>query len=132
MAYGRSVSFDPPAWILGFVGLAGLMGGWLTGPFPFVYGQRGAELGTIMLENDKVVVRRYLLLPGMPTGMHSHNRDYPLVILQGGTVKVTTLSEGTTRTEKVETGSVAWRTKTTHDSKNVGGSPIEALIVEIK
>jgi hypothetical protein len=86
----------------------------------------------VILENDKVLVRRYVLLPGMPTGMHSHNRDYLRVVLQSGTVEVTALPPGTTQTEKVETRSVAWRTKTTHNSKNVGNGLIEALLIEVK
>ena len=119
------------AWTLVLVGLGSFVIGGLVGPLSGVYGQRGAEPGAVVLENDKVVVRRYLLQPGMATGMHGHSRDYLRVILQGGTVEVTTL-QGPTRTEKVETGSVAWRTKTTHDTKNIGGSPIEGLVIEIK
>ena len=119
------------AWVLVLVGLGVLIVGGLVGLIPWVYGQRGAEPGAVVLENDKVVVRRYLLQPGMSTGMHSHSRDYVRVVLQGGTVEITTL-QGPTRTEKVEAGSVAWRAKTTHDSKNIGGSPIEGLVIEIK
>jgi hypothetical protein len=113
------------------VGLAGFLAGGLVAPLSWVYGQRGAEPGAVVLENDKVVVRRYLLQPGMATGMHNHSQDYLLVILQGGTVEVTTL-QGPIRTEKVEKGLVAWRTKIAHDSKNIGGSPIEGLVIEIK
>jgi hypothetical protein len=31
---------------------------------------------------------------------------------------------GPARTEKVEPGSVAWRTGTTHDTENISGRPI--------
>jgi hypothetical protein len=85
----------------------------------------------VILENDKVVVRRYLLQPGISTGMHSHGRDYLVVILQPGTVEITTL-QGPTRTEKFDRGDVFWRARTTHDSKNLGGAPVEGLVVEIK
>lgn len=119
------------AWAMVLVGLGVFIAGGLVGPLPWVYGQRGAEPGAVVLENDKVVVRRYLLQPGMSAGMHSHSRDYVRVILQGGTLEITTL-QGPTRTEKVEAGSVAWRTKVTHDSKNIGGSPVEGLVIEIK
>lgn len=105
--------------------------GVLAGVFAAAYGQRGAELGTVILENEKVIVRRYFLLPGMPTGMHSHQYDYVRVVLQGGTIKVTPPS-GPSRTEHLETGSVAWRPKTRHDSENVGGGLIEALAIEVK
>lgn len=118
-------------WAMVLVGLGVFIAGGLVGPLPWVYGQRGAEPGAVVLENDKVVVRRYLLQPGMSAGMHSHSRDYLRVILQGGTLEITTL-QGPTRTEKVEAGSVAWRTKVTHDSKNIGGSPVEGLVIEIK
>jgi quercetin dioxygenase-like cupin family protein len=111
-------------WVSFFTGV-------LAGVFATAHGQRGAELGTVILDNEKVIVRRYFLLPGMPTGMHSHQYDYALVVLQGGTVKVTTPS-GPSRTEQLETGSVAWRPKTRHDSENVGGSLIEALTIEVK
>jgi quercetin dioxygenase-like cupin family protein len=86
---------------------------------------------TVLLDNDRLVVRRFFLLPGMLTGMHSHDREYLRIILHGGTVKVTT-STGQSQTEQLEAGSVAWRSKTRHDSENVGGSPVEALLVEIK
>lgn len=118
-------------WALILVGLGGFLAGGLLGPLPWVYGQRGAEPGAVELENDKVVVRRYLLQPGMSTGMHSHSRNYLRVILQGGTVEVT-IPQGPTRTEKVEAGSVVWRPSITHDTKNIGGSPIEGLVIEIK
>ena len=114
----------------------------LIGSFGFLIGaglslispvaaQRGAEPGAVVLENDKVIVRRYLLQPGMSTGMHSHSHDYLRVILQGGTAEITALN-GRTHTEQVEVGSVAWRTKATHNTKNIGGSPIEGLVIEIK
>lgn len=119
------------AWFLLLVGLGGLIVGVLGHPLSKVHGQRGAEPGAIMFENDKVVVRRYLLQPTMSTGMHSHQRDYLLVILQGGTVEVTTL-QGPTRTEKFERGDVAWRTRVTHDSRNIGGGPVEGLAIELK
>ena len=132
MAYrSKATRSRRPVWTLVLAGLGGLLVGGLIDPISWVYGQRGAEPGAVVLENDKVVVRRYLLQPGMSTGMHSHSRDYLRVILQGGTVEITTL-QGPTRTEKVETGSVAWRTKSTHDSKNTGGSPVEGLVIEIK
>jgi quercetin dioxygenase-like cupin family protein len=100
-------------------------------PISWVYGQCGAEPGAVLLENDKVIVRRYLLQLGMSTGMHTHSYDYLRVILQGGTAEVTALN-GPSRTEEIEAGSVAWRAKTAHDTKNVGGSPIEGLVIEIK
>jgi hypothetical protein len=112
-------------------GGVGLFVGALLGPLPSVYGQRGAELGTVLLDNDRFVVRRFFLLPEIPTGMHSHDREYLRIILHGGTVKVTAPT-GQSQTEQLETGSVAWRSKTRHDSENVGGRPVEALLVEIK
>ena len=57
-------------------GGVGFFVGALLGPLPSVYGQRGAELGTVLLDNDRLVGRRFFLLPGMPTGMHSHDREY--------------------------------------------------------
>lgn len=118
-------------WPLLRAGVASFLAGLLMGAISAAYGQRGAELGTVLLENDKVLVRRYFLLLGMPTGMHSHQYDYVRVVLQGGTVKVTPPS-GPSRTEQLETGSVAWRPKTRHDSENVGGSLVEALTIEVK
>jgi quercetin dioxygenase-like cupin family protein len=105
--------------------------GALLGALSAAYGQRAAELGTVILENEKVIVRHYVLLPGMPTGMHSHPYDYVRIILQGGAVKITPPS-GPSQTEHLDTGSVAWRLKTRHDSENVGGSLLEALTIEVK
>lgn len=118
-------------WVIIAIGSIGfVVGGWLSS-ISQVAAQRGAEPGAILLENDKVIVRQYLLQPGMSTGTHSHSHDYLRVILQGGTVEITALN-GATRTEEVEVGSVAWRAKTTHSTKNIGGSPIEGLVIEIK
>lgn len=120
-----------PQWAVIVIGSLGfLVGGWVSALSP-VAAQRGAEPGAILLENDKVIVRQYLLQPGMSTGLHGHGHDYLRVILQGGTVEVTALN-GPTHTEKTETGSVAWRTKATHSTKNIGGGPIEGLVIEIK
>jgi hypothetical protein len=120
-----------PRWTVIVIGsISFLVGGWVSALSP-VAAQRAAEPGAVLLENDRVVVRQYLLQPGMSTGMHGHGHDYLRVILQGGTVEVTALN-GPTRTEKVEVGSVAWRTKTTHSTKNIGGGPIEGLVIEIK
>ena len=85
----------------------------------------------MVLENDQVIVRRYLLQPGLVTGMHTHTHDYLRVILQGGTVEITALN-GPKRTETVATGDVAWRSKETHDTRNIGGGPIEGLVIELK
>jgi hypothetical protein len=107
-----------------------MVGGWI-GSISQVVAQRGAEPGAVVFENDKVVVRQYLLQPGMSTGTHSHGHDYLRVILQGGMVEITALN-GSTQAEKLEAGTVAWRTKATHSTKNIGGSPIEGLVIEIK
>ena len=131
MSKSGATRFSRTPWALLLVGLGSFLAGGLLSPLSQVYGQRGAEPGAVELENDKVVVRRYLLQPGMTTGMHSHSRDYLRVILRGGTVEVTT-PRGPTRTEKVEAGSVAWRPSITHDTKNIGGNPIEGLVIEIK
>jgi hypothetical protein len=118
-------------WVLIVIGSIGVMvGGWISSS-AHVAAQRGAEPGAVMLENDKVVVRHYLLQPGMSTGAHSHSHDYLRVILQGGMVEITALN-GSTQTEKLEAGTVVWRTKATHSTKNIGGSPIEGLVIEIK
>jgi hypothetical protein len=80
----RTKGSNNTVWALVLVGLGVLIAGGLVGLISRVYGQRGAELGTVILENDRVLVRRYVLLPGMSTGMHHHSRDYLRVILQGG------------------------------------------------
>lgn len=121
----------PIPWTLLLVGITGFLLGGVVSPFSQAAAQRGAEPGAVVFENDKIVVRRYLLQPGTSTGMHSHGYDYLRVILQGGTVEVTAL-HGPTRTEKLDAGSVAWRAKASHDTKNIGGGPIEGLVIELK
>ncbi len=111
--------------------VSGFLLGSMVGSGGLVYGQRGAEPGAMVLENDQVIVRRYLLQPGLVTGMHTHAHDYLRVILQGGTVEITALN-GPKRTETVATGDVAWRSKGTHDTRNIGGGPIEGLVIELK
>jgi hypothetical protein len=118
-------------WAIIVIGSIGVIVGVWIGSISQVAAQRGAEPGAVVFENDKVVVRQYLLHPGMSTGTHSHGHDYLRVILQGGMVEITALN-GSTQTEKLEAGTVVWRTKTTHSTKNIGGNPIEGLVIEIK
>ena len=66
----------PTPGMLLLVGIASFLFGSVVSPFSQAATQRGAEPGAVVFENDKIVVRRYLLQPGTSTGMHSHGYDY--------------------------------------------------------
>ena len=90
--------------------------------------------GAILLENDKVVVQRFVFPPGEWEGVHSHPPGQIYIHIKGG--------EWTVRFgEQVEkgyseTGSVGWYgpvpLSADHESVNSGAEPIDLIWVTLK
>lgn len=90
--------------------------------------------GKVLLENDKVVVQRFVFPPGVWEGVHAHPPDQLYVHIRGGTWKV---RHGThVETGFSETGSVGWYgpvpLSADHESVNVGKEPIDLIWVTLK
>ena len=90
--------------------------------------------GEVVLENDKVVVQRYVVQPGEWEGIHSHPGNQLYVHIKGGQWTVRYGTEESTSVS--ETGSVGWQRAVTleerHESGNTGDTPIEFLWVTLK
>ena len=90
--------------------------------------------GELLLENDKVVVQKFIVEPGQWEGVHTHPGDQIYIHIRGG--------EWTVRTGGQETvsnsadGSVGWweaiGADEQHESGNTGDTPIELVWVTLK
>ncbi|MGE0669232.1 MAG: hypothetical protein AB7O49_21990 [Sphingomonadales bacterium] len=98
-----------------------------------------------LLENEKVVVWELVLEPGESTGVHRHELDYVVHVIEGSTLLATdgdganpaevTLRDGDTFCFSVADGiasSGGMRTTATHDARNIGSCRYREIMVEIK
>jgi len=90
--------------------------------------------GTVLLENDKVVVQRFIFPPGQWEGVHSHPPDQLYIHVKGGEWTVRygdQIEKGYS-----ETGSVGWygpvELNADHESVNSGNQPIDLIWVTLK
>ena len=90
--------------------------------------------GKVLLENDKVVVQRFIFPPGQWEGVHAHPPDQLYIHIKGGewTVRYGNHRE----TGYSETGSVGWYgpvpLSADHESVNSGDEPIDLIWVTLK
>jgi hypothetical protein len=86
--------------------------------------------GTVALENDRVLVSRWMIPPGKSTGREAHGAHQLLIFVKGGVLA----SNSTGRHSLWPDGRVLWLDKAEHDdgSTNVGRQPIEILWVTVK
>ena len=84
----------------------------------------------VVLENPRVRVLRYRDQPGAQTHLH-HHPAFVLVALTAFRRQLT-LPDGSKRERQFAAGDVAWMPAQDHVGSNVGGTPTEALLIEIK
>jgi beta-alanine degradation protein BauB len=85
----------------------------------------------LVLENDKVRVLEYTLLPGKKDHQHTHPRRVAHV-MSGGTLRVG-FPDGTSMVFEEKAGESSWSEPSPlHDTENIGTTPIKILLVEIK
>lgn len=93
--------------------------------------------GEVLLENDKMVVQRFIFPPGVWEGIHSHPPNQLYIHLKGGewTVKYGN-SIKTYPAEQSPTGSVGWYGPVSlsekHESMNSGDESIDLIWVTLK
>ena len=90
--------------------------------------------GEVLLENDKVVVQRFVFPPGVWEGVHAHPADQLYIHIKGGHW---TVRHGDQRSSGwSETGSVGWYGPVgldeDHESVNSGNEPIDLIWVTLK
>ena len=93
--------------------------------------------GELLLENDYVVVQRFIIEPGQWEGVHSHPGNQIAIRVKGGLWAGRLGGREVYRmTEPTEDGSVAWMDAIDisegHDSGNVGDEPIDLVWVTLK
>ena len=85
--------------------------------------------GELLLENDKVVVQKFILEPGQWEGVHTHPGNQIYVHIRGG--EWTVRRSGQERVSQAADGSVGWSEVTgeneQHESGNTGDTPIELV-----
>jgi quercetin dioxygenase-like cupin family protein len=90
--------------------------------------------GTVLLENDEVVVQRFVVPPGAWEGVHAHPGNQLYVHVTGGTWAVR--SGGHERIVDSRTGSVGWYRVVPlsegHQSGNVGDRAIDLVWITLK
>jgi predicted metal-dependent enzyme (double-stranded beta helix superfamily) len=122
--------------------LEGLITGWLLLAFAAlaweVWAQQPAVPGKvvqaqILVDNDKVTVRRWKFAPGEHSPWHTHSLDHVFVVIHGSTIREYH-TDGTIRDDYQETGHVGFvkGIGLTHSFQNAGTDPYEMVSIELK
>ena len=87
----------------------------------------------VVLENDKVVVKEAIFLPGdRKPGMHTHKYAHVGVPVDGGKLQFN-YPDGKTETADLKPGAPGFReANVTHEAINIGNKPVRVIEVEIK
>ena len=92
--------------------------------------------GEVVLENEHVVLQRFVIPPGEWEGIHSHPGNQLFVHIKGGEWSGRAGGESTYDGSYSETGSVGWMDAIPlsegHESGNTGDEPIDLLWVTLK
>ena len=90
--------------------------------------------GETLLDNEKVVIQRFVFPPGVWEGVHAHPAGQIYIHIKGG--QWTVRYGNSTETMVSETGSVGWYgpvpLSAQHESVNSGVEPIELIWVTLK
>ena len=92
--------------------------------------QVNAKLVHVKLENSRVRVLEAILQPGDKEQLHSHPA-YVTYVVAGGKIR-NHLADGKTTEAELKTGDVLFREPLTHWSENVGTTPLQVVLVELK
>ena len=92
--------------------------------------------GELVLENDKLIVQRFIIQPGQWEGIHSHPGNQIYVHIKGGEWSGRIGGKSEYSGEIDEDGSVGWMDaiplSAGHDSGNTGNTPIDIIYVTLK
>jgi quercetin dioxygenase-like cupin family protein len=118
---------------LGFVLLAAAAGSAGAAPHRAADGDPAVTDGDkyhVVLDNDDVRVLRYHDQPGAKTQPHHHPAFvmYALAPFR----RQLTFPDGTTRVREFKAGEAAWMPAQSHVGENIGSTPTEALLIELK
>jgi quercetin dioxygenase-like cupin family protein len=85
---------------------------------------------TVEFENEKMRVLRIKYGPGEKSVMHNHPANLA-VFLTDGKVKFT-MPDGSSGEAEMKAGTVEWDGGGDHLPQNIGGKPMELILVELK
>mgnify|MGYP000902046578 CR=1 FL=1 len=93
--------------------------------------------GEDLLENDEVIVQRFLVQPGQWEGVHAHHPDMLYIHVKGGRWAARSYTEKFhVYPDDSPDGSVGWMRTTPitegHESQNAGKEPIDLIWVTLK
>jgi predicted metal-dependent enzyme (double-stranded beta helix superfamily) len=86
--------------------------------------------GEVVLENERVLVQKFIVQPGQSTGVHRHPTDELLVFIKGGVLR-----SAAGRSTLWREGRVLWEgaaKSADEGSSNAGTTPIEIICVSLK
>jgi len=105
-------------------------------PFLLTYPDLDNPGGEVLLENEHVVVQRFVVPPHSWEGIHAHPGNQVYVHVVGGTWSGRASGESTYDNSVSETGSVGWMERIPpsegHESGNTGDTPIDLVWVTLK
>lgn len=84
----------------------------------------------VAFENDRVRAIRFTGAPGDKEPMHGHPSNVAISLVNGN-LKFT-MPDGKSTTAQPKAGQVAWRDPVAHAGQNVGKTPFQSLVVELK
>lgn len=91
----------------------------------------GTARATVVVDNDRVIVTRWQFQPGDNTGWHRHERDYVIVPLMDGRLKLVT-GEGDALAD-MKAGAPYFREKgVEHDVINANEGEYAFIEIELK
>ncbi|HEX6103879.1 MAG TPA: cupin domain-containing protein [Alphaproteobacteria bacterium] len=95
-------------------------------------GERLRAVEEVQAENEGVKVTKYVFAPGATTGWHRHARDYVIVPLTSGKLKLTNGAGESVVAELVQGQSYFRKAGVEHDVENANDFEFAFVEVEIK
>jgi predicted metal-dependent enzyme (double-stranded beta helix superfamily) len=100
-----------------------------SGDHPPTYAKLSGE---VLLDNERVLVQKFIIRPGQSSGIHRHHGPELLVVIKGGVL----VSQSTGRATLWKDGGVFWPADdpdgTDEGSRNIGTTTIELIWVTLK
>jgi len=87
----------------------------------------------VLVDNQKVTIRRWQLAPGQRSPVHTHSLDHIYIVIHGSEIR-DHLADGTTHDDNQETGRVGFSPGVgkVHSFENVGTVPYEMVSIDLK
>jgi quercetin dioxygenase-like cupin family protein len=84
----------------------------------------------VVLDNEHVRVLRYHDVPGEKT--HPHRHPQFVMVAMSSFRRKLTFPDGTTKIREFKAGEVAYMPAQTHSGENIGDTPTDGLLIELK